>query len=176
MSGDFMNAHPDRYVAIVRSCVVIGPEGSGSVGTGMFRPLMMMRLLGYDPALQFVHEDDLVELMLTLLRQKQRGIFNCAGPGFLRYKEVIAATGKPSIVFPAGIMSPLLAISWWLHLQSESPPGGLEFIKYPIVLSTEKVQKATGFQFRYSSREALLSFLNARKLVRWLHYTNEAEG
>ena len=56
----------------------------------------------------------------------------------------------------------LLALSWRLHLQSSSPVGGLEYIKYPIIISTEKLKQTLGFRFAHTSRDALHSFLRAR--------------
>jgi hypothetical protein len=52
-------------------------------------------------------------------------------------------------------------MSWALHLQSESPVSGLEFIKYPPVVSTDKLTKEMGFRFQYSTEEALSSFVYA---------------
>lgn len=160
MFQELMASSPDLCVNIVRACAILGPEGIGSVSTGMFQSVMI-RLIGYDPLVQFLHEDDLSELITALIRSRKRGIFNAGGEGALRYGEVIAATGRPCVAVPAKMLSLLLTLSWRMRLQSESPPGGLEFIKYPIVVSTEKVRKEIGFEFRYSTRETLLSYLGA---------------
>jgi UDP-glucose 4-epimerase len=160
MFQDLMERCPDLCVNIVRACSILGPEGIGSVSTGMFQSVMI-RLIGYDPLVQFLHEDDLAELIVTLIRSKKRGVFNAGGEGALRYREVIAATGRPCVAVPAKMLSLLLTLSWRLRLQAESPPGGLEFIKYPIVVSTEKVREEVGFEFRYTTRDTLESYLGA---------------
>jgi UDP-glucose 4-epimerase len=164
MFQDFMERHPDICVIIVRTCSVTGPQGGGAGLTILFTPVMI-RAIGYNPPWQFIHEDDLTELISTLLKQRQKGIFNAGGEGFLRYREMIKAVGKPSIALPAFLLSLLLTLSWRLHLQSSSPVGGLEFLKYPIVVSTEKLRKTTGFQFRHSSREALMSLLETKRVT-----------
>jgi UDP-glucose 4-epimerase len=160
MFQDLMERCPELCVNVVRACSILGPEGVGSVSTGMFQSVMI-RLIGYDPLVQFLHEDDLAELITTLIRSGKRGVFNAGGEGALRYREVIAATGRPCVAVPARMLSVLLSLSWRLKLQSDSPPGGLEFIKYPIVLSTEKVGKEAGFEFRYTTRETLEAYLGA---------------
>lgn len=162
MFQEFAKQNPNICVSIVRACPVIGPHAAGSVSTAMFKPVMM-RLMGYNPQLQFVHEDDIADLLVTLLKQKLSGAFNAAGDGWLSYKDVIAATGKRCIVLPAGLISPILAVTWTLRLQVQSPPGGLEFIKYPAVLSTDKLKEASDFKFRYNSRDALMSYLSTAK-------------
>jgi len=161
MFQDFMERHPDICVTIVRTVAVAGPSGSNMGLAVLFMPVMI-RPSGYDPLWQFIHEDDLVEVVTILLKQKQRGIFNVAGERGLRYTEMIAASGKPSISLPAGLLRWLANIAWKLRL-SRAEGGGLELLKYPAVVSTEKVQKTTGFKFRYSGPEAFMSFIEAMR-------------
>jgi len=163
MFQDLMESHPDKYVTIVRTCAVIGPT-AGVSGFNVLLTPVMIRVMGYDPPWQFVYEDELVELLLALISQKQRGVFNAGGDGFIHYRDIITAAGKPSIALPSGLLSMLMTVSWRLHLQSSSPVGGLEFIKHPIILSTEKLKRTTGFQFKWTSRDALLSFLSPKVL------------
>ncbi len=162
MFQDFMKENPEYCVTIVRACPVLGPRGGGSVSAGMYQ-MVMMRLQGYNPQLQYLHEDDLADILTMLIMQEQPGIFNAAADGPLSYKEVIALTGKRCIVLPSWFITPILSITWNLHLQSASPPGGLDFIKYPVVLSNEKLKKTTGYQFRYTTKETLMAFLEAGK-------------
>jgi UDP-glucose 4-epimerase len=125
----------------------------------MFLPVMI-RVTGYDPLLQFVHEDDLTGLMVAILKQKKAGVFNVAGDGCLRYSDVAGLSGKGIISLPDWLLKMVLGVSWSLRLQSESPPSGLEFIKYPPLVNTDRLKNELGFRFSYSSREALASFIN----------------
>jgi len=161
MLQEVMKENAEPRVSIVRGCSILGPQGAGSVSTGMFQSVMV-RLKGYDPLIQFLHEEDLAGVIITLLEQKQTGVFNAGGAGPLRYREIIAATGRPCLTVPAHVLSLLLTVTWRLRLQSQAPPAGLEFIKYPIVMSTEKLEKATGYRFRYNTPETLESYLAAR--------------
>ena len=162
MFQDYMKENLTALVTVVHACSVLGPQGAGSVSTGTFQPLMI-RLIGYDPYIQYLHEEDLAEVILTLLEQKQPGVFNAGGANPLRYREIIAATGKPCISLPAGPLSFMLGVTWRLRLQSQSPAGGLDFIKFPIVLDTTKLERTTGYRFRYNTRETLLSYLETQK-------------
>ena len=161
MFQDFGKLHTDRCVTILRTCPVIGPAG-GSSGFNVLMMPIMIRVMGYDPPWQFVHDAELVEILLILLSQRQGGIFNIGGSGSIRYSEIIAATKKPSIVLPSSLISIGIALSWHFHLQSGSPVGGLELIKHPIIVSTEKLERTTGFQFNHTSRDAFLSMLSAK--------------
>lgn len=156
---DFAASHHDVCITILRSCPVIGPNAANSVVTSMFKPIMI-GVAGYDPPMQFVHEDDLVEIMMTFLKQKKGGIFNAAADGEIRYSEVARLSGRRIIALPERILGIVMGFSWALRLQNESPTSGLEFIKYPPIVSTEKLKSEMGFQFGYSSRDALASFVS----------------
>jgi len=159
---DFAVPNKDVCLTILRSCPVIGPNAANSVAALMFKLLVMIGVAGYDPPMQFVHEDDLIELITTFLNQRRTGVFNVAGDGELRYSEVAKLSGRAMIKLPEGLLRFLMGFSWSLHLQNDSPTSGLKFIKYPPIISTEKLKNETGFQFRYSSKEALLAFMCGR--------------
>ncbi len=159
---DFSASHRDICITILRSCPVIGPYAANSVVALMFKPIML-RIAGYDPPMQFVHEDDLTELITTFLRKKKAGIFNVAGDGEIRYSKIARLSKRKMITLPDRLLSSLIGFSWTLHLQSESPRSGLEFIKHPPIVSTEKLKSELGFQFSYSSGGAVLSFVSARR-------------
>ena len=161
MFQEFADSQPDTTVTIIRTCSVVGPE-AGVAGINVLFTPVMMRPMGYNPPWQFLHEDDLVESICLVLKQRQRGIFNSGGEGSATYKEMVAAAGKPCIVLPSVLLSLMVMLTWKLHLQSRSP-SGVEFMKHPIVVDAEKLQKTTGFSFRHSSQDALLSLLSVIK-------------
>ena len=160
--SSFVNLQKDVCLTILRSCPVIGPNAGSSIVTSMFKPIMI-RVAGYDPLMQFVHEDDLIELIVTLLSQKRAGIFNVASDGEIQYTQIAALAGRRTITLPDKMLRFLMGFSWGLRLQNESPASGLEFIKYPPIVSTEKLKREVGFQFRYSSRDAVAAFVNSQR-------------
>lgn len=159
---DFATSNRNICITILRSCPVIGPNAANSVATMMLKPIML-RITGYDPPMQFVHENDLVKLIMTFLEQGKGGTFNVAGAGKVRYSDIATLAKRKTIGLPEKLLKFLMGFSWALHLQNQSPPSGLEFIKYPPILSTEKVKRETGFQFDYSSRDAMASFLSSKR-------------
>ena len=156
---NFMEGHPEKRVAILRCCPVIGPGGAGSPATFSFSSTIMVRYVGYDPLWQFLHEDDVVESMVTLARQETGGVFNVASDEGLPYSEVISLLGSRGLPLPISLVKAIEGAFRILHLHSRSPVSSSDFIRYPVVLSAEKLRKATGFKCRYSSREALKSYV-----------------
>jgi UDP-glucose 4-epimerase len=158
---DFGASQPNVTVTILRSCPVIGPNAVGSATTIMFQPSVIVGVAGCDPPMQFVHEDDLIELIGLFLAQPKGGIYNVAGDGVLKYSEVARQVGKRLIKLPRILLETAISLSWAMHFQSASPVSGVEFIKYPPVVSTAKLAREMGFRFQHSSREALSAFAGA---------------
>jgi len=154
--------HPEIQMAILRTCPVIGQHAANSISTAMMQPAVMIRIRGYDPPMQFVHENDLMDLMSRLILNHIPGIYNIAGDGVIKYSEIAKLAGKKMLILPEWFIRPLLKISWKLHLQNQSPQAGLEFIKYPPIVDTEAIKNRIKFQFQHTSREAVAAFLNRR--------------
>ena len=149
-------------MTILRTCPVIGPQAADTISTVMMNQPVMMRIRGYDPILQFAHEDDLVELLSKVVMERISGVYNVPINGEIKYSEIASLANKQMIVLPDAFIRPLLSLSWKLHLQNQSPAVGLEFIKYPPVVSTEALKKQTGFRFDHTSRESVAAYLGKK--------------
>lgn len=160
---EYMEAHPDVCVTIIRAATVTGPKMASGGLDQLFTPVMV-RPAGCDPLWQFIHEEDLAELAMVLVKGRHRGVFNAAADGGLRYTQIIDALRKPCLTLPGGMLAWLTRVSWKLRLQSRSP-GGVELLMHPVTVNTEKLKKATGFQCQYTGQQAFMSFINSRKSI-----------
>jgi UDP-glucose 4-epimerase len=160
MFQDFARKNPGVYVTIGRTAAVTGPCGNACGITVLFLPVMV-KSMGRNPLWQFIHEDDLAELIVLLLKKRKAGIYNLSGDGGLTYHEMIKKLGKPSFSLPSWLLYWGIKITWKLHLQSKGQAGGLFLLEYPITLSNAKVKKATGYQLRYTGQAAFDIFLEA---------------
>jgi UDP-glucose 4-epimerase len=157
----YAKTHPNQCVTVVRSVPVIGPGDATSGLDVLFMPVTIC-VLGYDPAWQFIYGPDLLRLVVTLLKERRAGVFNAGAEGAVRYGEMRRAAGKPSLGLPSWVWSPLIRFSWTLRIQQKSAVGGLEFLKYPILVNAEKAIRATGLKLTYNSREAFQAFMDAK--------------
>lgn len=157
---DFAEKNPDICVTIGRTAPVTGPCGEACGLTALFLPVMV-KALGKNPLWQFIHEDDLVELTVLLLKNEKAGIYNLAGDGALPYYQMIKKMGKPSIALPSWLLYRGIQISWKLHLQSRSQAGGIGMLQYPIILDNTKVKNATGYKMCYTAPEAFDALLRS---------------
>ena len=151
-------ARPDVCVSILRGCVVMGPNADNFITAALNKPALIA-VRGADPPMQFVHEDDLVELLGRFLMEDHPGAYNVAAPGSVRWREAAALAEKRIIPMPAPLACGLTELTWRTRLQSDAPAAGLAFIRWPWMASAERVAAATGRRFAYTSRDALLAYL-----------------
>ena len=140
--------------------MVFGTHRNNYVADSFRKPLLV-RIAGYDPPIQFIHESDLVKLLALLSTTPIPGTFNVAGNGTIRYSKFLKLMRSKAIVLPSFLAYPLVQLTWKLGLQKSSHSIGLNFIRYPIILSTDKLKQATKFEFQYSSEEAVLAYINS---------------
>lgn len=158
MVREYAVRHPDTCVTVLRSCVVMGPGADNYVTRAFFRKALI-GVHGHDPPMQFVHEDDLARLVHQLIVRPMPGTFNVAGEGVIRYSRVARLARRRLFFLPSWVAFPLVRAAWRLGIQKDSPAVGLDFVRYPLVLSTGKLKGETGFRFSYTSEEALMAYL-----------------
>lgn len=143
--------HPDRTMTIARPAIVFGP----TVDNWILRVWLKQPFaadLGVDPGLQFVHEDDVVEALVTLVEGRHAGIFNVCSDDWMANRECAQIIGMRQRRIPFKVMERLTAATWRLRV-GEAPPGFLPFAVHPWVLSNAKLKRETGWRPRYNSRE-----------------------
>ncbi len=158
---DFAAQYEDKAVTVLRSCVALGPSSDNRMAEGLFRR-WLLGVSNANPPMQFVYEDDLARVMTIFIKRRLPGIFNVAADGVVYYEELADVLESRLIRLPAFLAYPLVQLSWALGTQREAPSVGLDLVRYPIIMSTAKLQDATGYRFRNTSLDALKAFANYR--------------
>ena len=154
---DYAAERPHVGLTVLRACVVMGPNADNFITKALDRPV----LIGVgrsDPGLQFVHEEDLTELLWRCVSESHPGTFNVAGPGSVPWSEVVRMGGKRLVRLPAPLAYAITDLTWKLHVQNDSPAVGLDWIRWPWQASTERIERELGYTFKHSSLAALQSF------------------
>ena len=127
----------------------------------------MMRFFieGEDPTMQFIHEDDVARACMMCIEQKTRGVYNLVGKGTVKLSEIWEEIGGtlPPIKIPAWFIYPAVNLLWEMGVLFEAPAGQLDFMRWPWWASGEKMKKEVGFEAKYTSKETVKIFLQARK-------------
>ena len=159
--ADFAEKNPDVSVAILRFANVLGPTVK-TAHARLFQLPAVPMILGFDPRYQFAHEDDVVSALGHVVANDVRGIYNVAADGVLAFSEVVGLLGKTY----APILPPWgtgLAASALKRLGVRVSPEMLQQMRFGRGIDNRKL-KATGFRYRYTTRETVAKFAEHMRL------------
>jgi UDP-glucose 4-epimerase len=151
--NDFNDKQPETAVTILRCTNVLGPDVKTSL-RGLAELPFVPAILGFDPRLQFVHEDDVANALFHATEHDLPGVFNVAGDGVLALSEIAGLLGKPFLPFlpPWGTG---LALAPLRRIGVRVPPELMNLLRFGRGVDNRKL-KAAGFEYRYTTREAVL--------------------
>lgn len=165
LQSRYRDLKPDTHVVVLRPCSVTGPLGQRSPNKAVSLISFVKRLLPVIPeispewARQFLHEEDLVRIVQTLLSTPLRGyeVFNLAPHDYLTASDMAAALHKRTVRVPAWMVEFAFWVLWHLTRgRVPTAPGAINSFRYPINMDGRKIQQ-TGFEYRYHSKAALLA-------------------
>lgn len=157
---EFLSQNPDFRLFMIRACIILGPHTQNIV-TKMTEMPVMFGVKGFDPPMQFLHEEDLQRVLVWAIQKQPVGVYNVAGLGTIRYSELVAALKKKALWLPDWLVYSGLGLIWKLRLMP-FPPSLLDFIRYPWVADTGRFDSTLQFPIRHTSLDALLAYARAR--------------
>jgi UDP-glucose 4-epimerase len=153
--GEFTERNPDVTMTVLRCANVLGPDVETAFSR-MFSLPMVPMVLGFDPRLQFVHEDDVVHALEHAAFHHTPGAYNVAADGVLALSEIAGLIGKR--VLP--ILPPWgtgLTAGPLRRLGFRIPDEVINQLRFGRGVDG-RLFKATGFRYGYTTREAALKF------------------
>lgn len=169
----FAKRNPKTVVTILRPCTILGPTIHNFKTTFLHRSAVFT-VFGFDPLMQFVHEDDVIRAFLKVLGENHPGIFNIVGRGVLPLSQVLHLTGRVGVPVPAPLLYPMAHLMWYSNV-FPAPASHLDFLKYLCVADGRKAEEEMDFVPEHTSREALLSFIGTERL-RKAHLLEEKDN
>jgi len=145
-------------VSVLRGCVVMGPMVDNFITQALNKPFLLGVGLD-DPEMQFVHEQDLTQILWRFVSESHPGVFNVAGPGTVAWSSVVRMGKKRLLRLSARTAYALTNLSWRLHVQNDAPGVGLDYIRWPWTVSTDRLQQELRYTFKHSSMAAVQSYL-----------------
>lgn len=152
----FARRRPDVSVTTVRAANVIGGHVVSPL-TAYFRLPVIPRVLGFDPRMQFLHEDDLIRVLRHAAVSGPPGTFNVAGDGVLMLSQAVRRLGKPSISMP-GFAVARLGSTLRQTRVSDFSPEQRSFLTYGRGVDTTRMRTELGFEPTYTTAEAFADF------------------
>lgn len=148
-------------VTVLRTAPIVGPTVRNWV-TRYLSPEKVPTLLGFDPLWQLVHEVDVLAAFKLAIDRDHPGTYNIVGEGVLPLSTIIRLAGRKATPLLHPLAGPVVGAMWVAQI-SPFPPSFLRYLRYVCVADGEKA-KSMGFRPAYTTREALLDYVNAERL------------
>lgn len=160
----FARRRPDVSLTTLRFANFIGPKIETPFTRYLSFPIVPTAM-GYDPRLQFVHEDDAVEALYRSVREEHPGVYNVAGEGVVLLSQALRLIGRPSVPIVLPFVQPIAATLRRFGVV-DFATDQLRFLLFGRVADTTRMKTLFGYEPRFSTKDALLDFARGRGINR----------
>jgi UDP-glucose 4-epimerase len=159
---DFADDSPHVDVTLLRFANVLGDDIETPYTTALKLPVVP-EILGFDPRIQFVHEDDVVGALMYATTNSVPGVFNVGGNGSMSWSEVCAIVGKRRVALPP-IFTNLAVEPLRLLRIMDMPPESLMLLRYGRHIDNDRYKRA-GFHYKYTTAGTVEAFARGLRLA-----------
>lgn len=164
----FSRRRSDIAVSVLRFANVLGPHIATPFTDYLELPVWPT-VMGFDPRLQWVHDEDAVAALECVATQSAHGTFNVAGEGVMTLGQASALAGRPQVPMPAALVR-AGAKSLRKGRILDFSPEQLALITYGRVLDTTRIHDSVGFTPKYSTTETFQHFCAHRLAPQQYHH------
>jgi UDP-glucose 4-epimerase len=157
---------PELELTCLRFPGIVGPAADTPM-TRFLSNRWAPALLGFDPMMQLIHEQDVVEALAHAVLKADAGVFNVAARDPMPLSQLMVLAGKR----PLPVLHPLAY--WGSRALRASPfavhdiaPLDPDYLRYPWVADLRRMEQELSFVPRFSARETALEFANQRQADR----------
>jgi UDP-glucose 4-epimerase len=158
----FARRRPDVIVSTLRFANFIGPTVRTAM-TAYFSLPVVPTVLGFDPRLQFVHEQDGLDALWRATIGDFPGTFNVAGDGVLTLSQAIRRTGHPFAAIPSPVAPWIGQVLRRLGV-ADFTAEQIRLLTHGRVVDTARMKDVLGLTPRYTTPEAFADFVRGQGL------------
>jgi UDP-glucose 4-epimerase len=152
-------------VTVLRMAPTLGASIDNYWSRVLRRPIVHT-LLGFDPPMQFLHEDDAVRALRLAVDAVPGGPFNIVPDDVVSLCQAVALLRARAVPLPLPLASAILGALWTAQVNT-TPPGFLDYLRYVWLGDGARARRVLGFAPQHSSRDTLESFARtARRRTR----------
>jgi UDP-glucose 4-epimerase len=152
LAQSFFWKHPQTETVILRPVHILGSVRNAP--SNYLRLGVIPTLMGFDPMVQVIHQDDVVSAITSALRPGVRGIFNLAGPAPLPLSRLISLTGRTRVSIPHFVMQTMTQ-RLWRYRATSFPAPELDHIRYVCMVDDRRAREVLGYTNAHDIRETV---------------------
>jgi UDP-glucose 4-epimerase len=152
LAQSFFWKHPKTETVILRPTHILGTVQNAP--SNYLRMQVVPTLMGFDPMVQVVHQDDLVHAIRLALKPGVRGIFNIAGPSPVALSRALKILGRATLPVPHTVAK-LGVERLWRWRMTSFPAPELDFIRYVCMVDDSRARQVLGYAPRFDLEQTL---------------------
>jgi UDP-glucose 4-epimerase len=151
---NFLWQHREVSTVLLRAANIVGPRLNNSFSR-LLRSRPCPRLLGFNPLLQFLHEEDAARAIVVALRGHRWGAYNVAGEGAIPYSHAIRLAGGRPMTIPH-VIAPMVvaAVPRWRRV---FPRHLLDYFRYSVLIDDRAFRSHFEYEPQFTTVQTLQS-------------------
>lgn len=158
----FWKDHPEMLVTVLRHCSIMGPTVDNCWSHYLSMPVCPT-VLGYNPLIQFIAEDDVIDAFNLAVDDDFPGVFNIVGRRAIPLSKVLKLANKQRLPM-IGMVVENLFRGLWISKLGPFPPEHVNFLRYHCLADGSRAKEMMGFEAKKTAWEALEEFLEVKRL------------
>jgi UDP-glucose 4-epimerase len=142
LAQGFFWKRPQTETVILRPVHILGAVKNAP--SNYLRKRTVPTLMGYDPMVQVIHQDDVIRAMVAALNSGARGVFNLAGPRPAAVSHIISRAGRTRLPLPLFAFRAALQ-GMWKYRATSFPAPELDFIRYVCMVDDARARRELGY-------------------------------
>ena len=139
----------------------IGPSTDSQVTRYLSLPVVPT-FVGFDPRLQFIHQDDGIDALVASIKNPLRGAVNVAAPGTIGLTKMVRRAGKLSAPIAPPLFPAASTVGRRLGVFGSLSPDFRRLLRYGRAVDTRRLVEEVGFQPRFDAAAAVEDYLRAQ--------------
>lgn len=141
-------------VVVLRPANILGLVKNAA--SNYLRLPVVPTLLGFDPMVQAVHEDDVVRAISLALKADVSGVFNIAGPPPIHLSRALSLLERRTVAVPHTVAQAALG-SLFAARVTRFESTELDFIRYVCMIDDSRARRLLGYEPACDLKETLLA-------------------
>ena len=160
---DFSIRRPDAVVTVLRFANVLGPSHNTPFAR-LFDLSVVPTVFGFDPRLQFLHEEDAVAVFERMVLESHPGTFNVAGSGIVVLSQAVSLMGKVNLPVIPFFGSELAMTALDSVVALGFSPHLTRLLRYGRVVDTSALSERLGDVVRHTTLDTVLTHARTRRV------------
>ncbi len=141
LAQSFFWKRPETETVVLRPVHILGSVKNAP--SNYLRLPAIPTLMGFDPMVQVIHQDDVVSAIERALSPGMRGIYNLSGPPPLPLSRLIGHTKRPKLAIPHMVAEGLIK-RLFRYRATSFPAPELDHIRYVCMVDDKRARSQLG--------------------------------